>query len=114
MLKRLLIGLSLILPFLGEAVCAAPIDISSGTISLESTLLTGANSNPEIRAARGAADMARSRVSGSAAWPDPMLTFSKEKWPTGEKMNHVKVEQEIPFPGKLSEESDMKHHEAHI
>src|SRR4029077_9027759 len=50
----------------------------------------------------------------------PTFTFIDEKFPSGidgvesEHIQHYRVEQMIPFPGKLTNESRMKYHEALI
>ncbi len=86
----------------------------AGFASLEKLLAQVEASNPEIRAARAAWSAAEGRVGPAGAWPEPVLLFSKEKTPAGEKMSHLKAEQDIPFPGKLSKEKLMARRESRI
>ncbi|HNA60337.1 MAG TPA: TolC family protein [Elusimicrobiota bacterium] len=68
--------------------------------------------NPELRAARGEAEAAAARADRAGVWPNPVLGFSKEKIPAGDRMTHWRGEQEIPFPGKPTQERRMGRHEA--
>lgn len=83
--------------------------------SLEEVLSEAREKNPDVRAAQGASSAAAARVSPAGTWPAPVLFYSREKSPgAAEGMNHFKAEQDIPFPGKLSNEEAMAHHEARL
>ena len=89
-------------------------------LSLSTILLKAREDNPDILAARQAWKVKLAEVSPTGAWPDPTFTFVDEKFPSGmegvapEHVTHYRMEQMIPFPGKLSNESRMKYHEALI
>jgi outer membrane protein, heavy metal efflux system len=83
-------------------------------LSLDTVLQMAREQNPEIRAAREKAAAARAGVAPTRAWPDPMLFITREKFPAGDQMNHLMIEQDIPFPGKKRTEGAMKRHEALI
>jgi cobalt-zinc-cadmium efflux system outer membrane protein len=59
-------------------------------------------------------------VAPTRAWPDPTFTYIDEKFPSGVAgvdpmhMQHYRIEQTIPFPGKLTNDARMKYHEALI
>jgi len=88
--------------------------------SLSSLLLKAREANPDIQAAQHRWKVKLAEVSPNAAWPDPTFTFVDEQFPSGvngvdpEHIKHYRVEQMIPFPGKLTNESRMKYHEALI
>ena len=115
MLKRCFIYaiaiLVLCLPFAGWA---------AEELTLSALLLKARDSNPEILAALHRWKVLKAEVMPTAAWPDPTFTFVDEKFPSGmagvdpEHIKHWRVEQMIPFPGKLTNESRMKYHEALI
>ncbi len=56
----------------------------------------------------------------AGVWPDPTFTYVNEKFPSGmdgvnpEHVRHMRIEQMIPFPGKLTNDAKMKYHEALI
>jgi cobalt-zinc-cadmium efflux system outer membrane protein len=87
---------------------------------LDKVLLQARDHNPEIIAARQSWRVTERQVSPAGTWPDPTFTFIDERFPSGVdgvepmKMKHYRVEQMIPFPGKLTSEARMKHHEALI
>jgi len=89
-------------------------------LSLTALLQTAHDKNPDILAARHGWMVKRDEVSPNKAWPDPTFTYVDEKFPSGiagvdpERIQHYRVEQMIPFPGKLTNESRMKYHEALI
>jgi len=76
--------------------------------------------NPQLRAARQAWKVLDAQSGVAGAFPDPTFTYISEKFPSGmdgtaaESVQHYRVEQPLPFPGKLSKEKLMKHHEALI
>src|SRR4051812_27053095 len=83
-------------------------------LSLDQVLTWTLEKNPDIAASRQAWKAAEARIAPSRAWPDPMVSLSREKFPAGDRTNHLKLEQGIPFPGKLRAEGAMNHHEARI
>src|SRR5205823_14700372 len=89
-------------------------------LALDKVLLRARDHNPEILAARQTWKVAQRQVSPAGTWPDPTFSFVDERFPSGmdgvdpEKVRHYRVEQRIPFPGKLSSEAKMKYHEALI
>jgi outer membrane protein TolC len=93
-------------------------DVPLRAETLTEALATARDSNPEIGAARQAWKVAASLVPASKAWPNPTFTYIDEKLPAGNdggspaKIKHYRVEQMVPFPGKLSEDAQMRHHEA--
>jgi outer membrane protein TolC len=89
-------------------------------LSLPQLLERAHEQNPDVRAAHQAWKVSQALVSPAAAWPDSTFTYIDEKFPPGmsggeaEKIRHYRIEQPIPFPGKLTNESKMKFHEALI
>ncbi len=75
---------------------------------------------PTFLSARQAWKVSRAQVSPTGTWPDPTFTYIDERFPSGvagvapEKITHYRVEQTIPFPGKLNGEARMKYHETLI
>lgn len=90
------------------------------SLSLPDLLLQARERNPRLKAAYQAWKVAEAEVSPAGAWPSPTFTYIDEKDPSGMdgvdplKRRHYNVQQMVPFPGKLSLESRMKHHEALI
>lgn len=93
---------------------------SSAPLTLAQVLLITEKENPDLLAARQAWKMAQAQVSPARAWPNPVFSFSHETVPSEMAnapdftLRHYRVEQAIPFPGKLSSEARMKYHEAMI
>lgn len=83
-------------------------------LSLEDLLSAVDTRSPELKSVRAAASAAEGRVGPAGTWPNPSVGFSREKIPGGEKMSHLKGEQEIPFPGKLTQDARMTAHEAQV
>lgn len=83
-------------------------------ISLDQVLQLARERNPDILSARKSLDAARARIAPARAWPDPLLSITREKDPGGERMDHLMVAQDVPFPAKKRTEGAMKHHEALI
>jgi cobalt-zinc-cadmium efflux system outer membrane protein len=100
--------------FRGSALEAAT------TLSLQDLLLKARDRNPEIQAARQAWKVSETQIRPAGTWPDPTFTYVDEKFPSGvvgvaaEPIRHYRIEQGIPFPGKLTSESRMKYHETLI
>jgi cobalt-zinc-cadmium efflux system outer membrane protein len=109
MRTRYLFGAVLLLPTL---LCAQ--DLPPVPASLESVLRDTSEKNPDIQAARRKWRAAAARVPGVASWPDPLLFYSREKTPSDDQMSRLRLEQDIPFPGKKSLEGRLAHHEARI
>jgi len=90
------------------------------TLSLPALLLRARDSNPDILAARHGWKVMLDEVAPTRAWPDPTFTYIDEKFPSGVEgvdpmhMKHYRIEQTIPFPGKLTNDARMKYHEALI
>jgi len=104
--------LILLLPMLFWAAGARAAFPSTGTLRWEDVAAAVQESNPAVIAAREASRAAAARVRPARAWPDPMLSLSREKFPNGETMDRVGVEQDIPFPGKKTLEGTQRRHEA--
>jgi len=89
-------------------------------LSLPTLLLRARDNNPEILAARHGWKVMLDEVAPTRAWPDPTFTYIDEKFPSGVAgvdpmhMQHYRIEQTIPFPGKLTNDARMKYHEALI
>lgn len=89
-------------------------------ISLEDVLQLAKEKNPDIAASLQGWNSMSAQISPAKTWPDPTFSYVNEKIPSGregvepETMNQYRVEQMIPFPGKLSSDSKMKYHEARI
>ena len=89
-------------------------------LSLQALLQQARQNNPDINQARHGWKVKLDEVSPTRAWPDPTFTFVDEEFPSGVAgvgpmpMRHYRIEQTIPFPGKLSNDARMKYHEALI
>lgn len=89
-------------------------------ISLEDVLQLAKEKNPDIAASLQGWNAMSAQISPAKTWPDPTFSYVNEKIPSGmegvepETMKQYRVEQMIPFPGKLSADSKMKYHEARI
>src|ERR1700690_2844757 len=87
-------------------------------LSLPALLVRARDNNPDILAARHGWKVKLEEVAPTRAWPDPTFTYIDEKFPSGVdgvdpmSMKHYRIEQTIPFPGKLSNDAQMKYHEA--
>jgi outer membrane protein TolC len=107
-------------PFVVLALLAglATSSAAEAPLSLPDLLLRARDHNPEIAASRQAYKAAQNKVGPAGAWPDPTFTYIAEKFPSGipgedpMSMRHYRIEQMIPFPGKMSGESKMQLHEA--
>jgi outer membrane protein, heavy metal efflux system len=93
---------------------------SAPTLSLSDLLLRAQENNPDILSARQAWKVSQAQISPTGTWPDPTFTYVDERFPSGisgvppEKVKHYRIEQTVPFPGKLNGESRMKYHESLI
>ncbi len=109
----ILAGLWSILPWPGSLQAA-------DVLSLPTLLAQAQEKNPELRAARQAWEVKRNQVTPAGTWPNPVFSYLNERFPSGsdqvspEKIDHWRIEQAIPFPGKLSGDARMKFHEALI
>ena len=100
--------MSLQAPGAGEqAVLTSP--GSPEVVSLQSLVREALERNPEIQAARLAADAKRARIRQAGAWPDPKLSVSYGGnvfppftiMPGDPSSNRqIMAEQEVPYPGK--------------
>ena len=103
-----------LISFLSPALWAGDV------LSLPALLLKARDNNPEIIEARHGWKVKLEEVSPTGAWPDPTFTYIDEKFPSGVSgvdpmpMKHYRIEQTVPFPGKLSNDARMKYHEALI
>jgi outer membrane protein TolC len=108
-------------------LCADLFEISNAadvaqmsTMSLSSVLNMAKEKNADIRAARQSWKVSQAQISPAKTWPNPTFTYVDEEFPSGsegmpaEKIKHYRFEQMVPFPGKLSNDSRMKYHEALI
>ncbi len=92
-------------------VCYPGLLWAGESLSLPDLLLRARDNNPDIVAERHTWKVKQREVTPVAAWPDPTFTFVDEKFPSGmtgvdpEHIKHYRVEQMIPFPGKLTNES---------
>jgi len=104
----------LLIPFLSPGLWAGE------ALSLPALLLRARDNNPEIIEARHGWKVKLEEVAPTRAWPDPTFTYIDEKFPSGVegvgplRMRHYRIEQMIPFPGKLTNDARMKYHEALI
>jgi outer membrane protein TolC len=89
-------------------------------LDLETLIARARDQNPEIRAAHQAWKVAQAQVGPARAWPDPMLSITRERYAgvmmetDADRSTRYRIDQAIPFPGKLTQEARMKHHEALI
>jgi outer membrane protein TolC len=100
--------------------CLSPGLWAAEALSLPTLLLKARDNNPDIIAARHGWKVTLEEVAPTSAWPDPTFTYIDEKFPSGVAgvdpmhMKHYRIEQMIPFPGKLTHDARMKYHEALI
>jgi outer membrane protein TolC len=92
--------------------------LAQDTLSLHALLEAAKERNPDIKAARQSWKVVQAEISPANTWPNPTFTYVDEKFPSGmagvdpAPVKHYRFEQMVPFPGKISGESRMKHHEA--
>ncbi len=104
--------------FLVIPVCAE--DPAPSKVSLPDILAAAQKDNPDIRSAREAWQVRRFEIGPIGTWPNPMFTFEDERFPSGSDgappivIRHYRVEQTVPFPGKLSGDARMRHQESLI
>lgn len=85
------------------------------SVALETLLEEARSRNPALLAARRKWRSAEALVRPARAWKDPVLGIHREEMPAeSEASTRYSIEQEVPFPGKLSRESRMRFHEAKI
>lgn len=115
MAKRFI--LFLFLAFVPVSIFAAD---AEEPLSLKDLLIQAHERNPEIQAARQAWKVKEAQIGAVGSWPDPTFTFVDERFPSNatgvspQTVRHYRLEQKIPFPGKLTSEAEMKYHEALI
>jgi len=111
--------------FLVTLVLSMPVSLTAaksppGPVSLPEIVDIAMKDNPEIRAARQAWQVRRFEIGPAGTWPNPTFTFEDERFPNGsegmpaEEIRRYRVEQMVPFPGKLSADARMKRHESLI
>src|SRR4051812_23074916 len=77
-------------------------------VSLSEVMAIAQEKNPDILAARQSWKVSRALIGPAKAWPNPIFTYEDEKLPGGmegvpsEEIKHYRLEQMVPFPGKLS------------
>jgi cobalt-zinc-cadmium efflux system outer membrane protein len=97
----------------------APV-LASDSISLPALLQEVDRQNPDLEAARRATEVKNQEARAAGVWENPKFSYADENFPSGapntanEKIRHYRIEQTIAFPGKLSLDARMKHHEALI
>jgi len=89
-------------------------------VSLADLLRQAKERNPEVQAAFQKWKVVDAEAGAAAVWPNPTLSYSDQKEPAGQAgvdpltRKSYGVSQDVPFPGKLSNDSRMKRHEALI
>jgi len=100
--------------------CTLSLSWGDAVLTLPDLLRKAREQNPDIQAAERAWKVQRAQTGAASAWPDPTVSFIDERFPHGssdappEKIQHYRIEQPIPFPGKITQDTDMKRHEALI
>ena len=113
-MKRYAIGLIICCVFSDLARAGEP------PLVLDELFKRAQEANPEIIQARQTWKVAKAQVVPAGTWPNPTFTYVDEDFASGiagmppETIHHYRIEQAVPFPGKLSSEALMKHHEALI
>lgn len=104
----------------GSLAVAGPARSEEAANALPELLRQARERNPEIKSAFQKWKVVDKESGAASVWPNPTISYIDEKDPTGVegmepmKRKHYGIEQEIPFPGKLSSEARMKRHEARI
>jgi outer membrane protein, heavy metal efflux system len=112
-MDKLILFIALLFSFI------APVQAAE-SLSLEALLLRAREHNPEILEARQAWKVKQAEIRPAGTWDNPTLSYFDERQPSGmdnvgpEQMYKYRIEQSIPFPGKLTNASRMKRHEALI
>ncbi len=87
-------------------------DAHPDTLELSTLLETIQENNPDLRASQLEADILSLRRSQIASLPDPQFDFSYQPYPLftarGSQRTQWRLEQAIPFPGKLSLKGDIE------
>jgi outer membrane protein TolC len=109
-----LLAVLMVAPVLQTAVWAG----EPAETSLRGLIETAERSNPELLAAREAADAARFHPSVAGGYPDPLFTytyfFESIETRLGPQRQVFRLTQPIPFPGKLSSRSEVASYDAAI
>lgn len=97
---------------LSRSVLAQQTDRPDSNVSVRSLgeLRESVRLHPEVRMAEAEAEAARRMISMRSTWMDPMVTLGVSNLPTGSfafdqdmmTSKSIGIEQQIPFPGKLS------------
>lgn len=105
--KPTLAFLSLLFVFMVQSAVNASVDLSTGSVTLETVLKVAGEENPEIIAARKKWDAARARISQAVTPDKPRVDIERMYAPrdkdviSGADEKNVAVSQEIPFPTTL-------------
>ena len=111
-MKRYIFTLLILSAVTGTSVAGGPL------VTLNDYLGRALEANPEIAQARETWKVTEAQIAPAGIWPNPTFTYIDEDFASGmagvppETIHHYRLEQAIPFPGKLSSEALMKHHEA--
>ncbi len=82
--------------------------------SLDSLIAIAVKNNPDILRAREHWKSLMAQVPAEATWNEPLIGFQRMNFQGGDAGNYWSIEQDVPFPGKLSKRATMKRHEALI
>jgi outer membrane protein, heavy metal efflux system len=110
----------LIAVFIFGLINPLPLISAETPVALPDVLQRALEQNPDILAAQQFWKASAAQISPMKTWPNPTLTYIDEEFPSGmegipnEEISHLRIEQMVPFPGKLSGESRMQYHEALI
>ena len=96
-------------------------DTGAAQLRLADVLAEAREHNPKIQAARSSWDMERSKIVSARTWADPKVGLNVEQIPRNKRpttqnagTDMYMIEQDIPFPGKLSARALAQHHAAKI
>ncbi len=81
---------------------------------LNSLIEIALKNNPAILKAKEHWKSLMAQVPAAATWEDPLIGFQRMNFQGGQSADYWSIEQNVPFPGKLSQSAKMKHHEAMI
>jgi len=109
-----------VIPLLFLSLSASSCEAAADALSLPELLLKAQDNNPELIAARQGWKVKQQEARAAGVWENPTFSYTDEKFPPGmaggtpEAIKHYRVEQRIPFPGKLTQDARMRYHEALI
>ena len=112
------------IPFVGLFLFFAPharADTDSGITRLSDLLSEARDRNPKVLAAKQAWEAEHAKIRAARTWNDPKVGLNLEKIRRNKSpkaknagSDMYLVEQDIPFPGKLSARAQAQHHAAKI